>query len=147
VGAYLGDNGLHGFVITTPASILNGSSHLVSVKFENSGMELSASPVSLTCTVQPKRLDHASFTLPDGTGHAFYLDTNSHVIHLSLSSAAIWQKEDVTALTNAGLAEPGSGLTGLVDNAGNGRVFYAGPTSMSTILRKAAAQVPGPTRT
>jgi hypothetical protein len=49
VGAYLGDNGLHGFSITTPASLADGTAHQLSVKFENSGTELPASPVSLTC--------------------------------------------------------------------------------------------------
>jgi hypothetical protein len=49
VGTYLGDNGLHGFSITTPASLADGSAHQLSVRFENSGTELPASPVSLTC--------------------------------------------------------------------------------------------------
>jgi hypothetical protein len=50
VGAFLGDNGLHGFTITTPASLLNGAMHSVHLKFETSTTELSGSPVSLTCT-------------------------------------------------------------------------------------------------
>jgi hypothetical protein len=49
VGAYLGDNGLHGFSITTPAALVDGTAHQLSVRFENSGTELPASPVSLTC--------------------------------------------------------------------------------------------------
>jgi hypothetical protein len=49
VGAYLGDNGLHGFSIITPASLVDGTAHQLSVRFENSGTELSGSPVSLTC--------------------------------------------------------------------------------------------------
>lgn len=48
VGAYLGDNGLHGFGIPTPASMRDGVTHQVSVKFEN-GAELGTSPKSLVC--------------------------------------------------------------------------------------------------
>jgi len=49
VGTFLGDNGLHGFGILTPASFLDGLTHQVSVRYEDSGIELGASPVSLTC--------------------------------------------------------------------------------------------------
>ena len=49
VGAFLGDNGLHGFSVTTPLSLQTGSAHQVSVRFEGSGTNLSLSPVSLTC--------------------------------------------------------------------------------------------------
>jgi len=73
-----------------------------------------------------KHLDHASFTFPNGSAHSLYLDENRHVIDLSLSSGGAWQKQDLTALTSAGLAEPDSALTALVDNIGNGRVFYVG---------------------
>src|SRR2546430_11764790 len=34
VGSYLGDNGLHGFSIATPASLKNGMSHYLSLKYE-----------------------------------------------------------------------------------------------------------------
>ena len=49
VAALLGDNGLHGFGIPTPTSMLDGRTHQVNVKFENSGTDLGFSPVSLTC--------------------------------------------------------------------------------------------------
>ncbi len=123
VGAFLGDNGLHGFSFTTPSVLRDGNTHTLSARFESSGTNLASSPVALSCR---NHLDHASFVLPDGTGHSFYLDANLHVIHLSLSSAGTWQKQDLTVLTSASLAEPGSALTALVDSAGNGRVFYAG---------------------
>ena len=57
VGSYLGDNGLHGFSIATPASLLDGNSHVVSVQFESSGTNLGGSPVSLACgpPVAPSR--------------------------------------------------------------------------------------------
>jgi photosystem II stability/assembly factor-like uncharacterized protein len=50
VGAYLGDNGLHGFSIPTPAALKNGAAHTVHLKFETSATDLSGSPFSLTCT-------------------------------------------------------------------------------------------------
>ncbi|MGH9765099.1 MAG: hypothetical protein ACREAC_30050, partial [Blastocatellia bacterium] len=49
VGSFLGDNGLHGFSIPTPASLQNGVTHSVHVKFEASTTELTSSPASLTC--------------------------------------------------------------------------------------------------
>jgi parallel beta-helix repeat protein len=49
VGAFLGDNGLHGFSIPTPAALLNGSAHTVHVKFETSATDLTGSPFTLTC--------------------------------------------------------------------------------------------------
>ncbi len=53
VGTLLGDNGLHGFSIATPLSLRDGSSHLISVRFESSSTELASSPVSLTCSPPP----------------------------------------------------------------------------------------------
>jgi len=50
VGAFLGDNGMHGFSITTPGQLRDGSMHSVHVKFEASTTELSSSPASLNCT-------------------------------------------------------------------------------------------------
>ncbi|HEY0555096.1 MAG TPA: hypothetical protein VGG20_12570, partial [Thermoanaerobaculia bacterium] len=51
VGAYLGDNGLHGFGIVTPASLQDGIAHTVSVRFEGSATNLTSSPVTLTCGI------------------------------------------------------------------------------------------------
>jgi hypothetical protein len=53
VGAYLGDNGLHGFSFATPSSLLDGISHSLSVRFESSGTNLGGSPVTLTCNATP----------------------------------------------------------------------------------------------
>jgi hypothetical protein len=50
VGAFLGDNGMHGFSITTPAQLRDGSMHSVHIKFEASATELSNSPASVNCT-------------------------------------------------------------------------------------------------
>src|SRR5262249_29364521 len=50
VGSFLGDNGMHGFAITTPASLQDASLHMIHVKFEASATELSQSPASFTCT-------------------------------------------------------------------------------------------------
>jgi len=50
VGAFLGDNGLHGFAITTPAALKNGVSHTVHFKFEASATELTGgSPATISC--------------------------------------------------------------------------------------------------
>jgi len=49
VGNFLGDNGLHGFTIPTPASLKNNQPHSVSVKFESDSTNLSGSPRSITC--------------------------------------------------------------------------------------------------
>src|SRR5262249_4193388 len=53
VGAALGDNGMHGFNLATPASLKDGSQHTVHVKFETSTTELGSSPATLTCTTAP----------------------------------------------------------------------------------------------
>jgi hypothetical protein len=49
VGNFLGDNGLHGFSIATPASLKNGQPHTVRVKFESSSTELNNSPKTINC--------------------------------------------------------------------------------------------------
>jgi len=75
VGQFLGDNGLHGFNITTPASLQDGLAHAVHVKFETSNTELSNSPASLTCssmgsgTIQGMKVDAnlAQFNSPGAT--------------------------------------------------------------------------------
>jgi hypothetical protein len=63
VGSALGDNGLHGFSIATPASLKNGTLHTVHVKFEASTTDLSGSPASLTCSQASNYvgfIDHAA---------------------------------------------------------------------------------------
>jgi hypothetical protein len=103
-----------------PANVEAGASQLEVV-----ANGIPSPPVSIQVAAA-LHLDHASFTFPNGSAHSFYLDANLHVIDLSLSSAGAWQKQDLTALTSSGLAEPNSALTALVDNIGNGRVFYIG---------------------
>jgi Ricin-type beta-trefoil lectin domain-like len=49
VGAYLGDNGRHGFAIPTPTRFKDGLPHTLRVKFESSTTELYGSPKTLTC--------------------------------------------------------------------------------------------------
>ena len=49
VGAFLGDNGHHGFSIPTPISLKTETSHSVHLKFGTSGAELIKSPATLTC--------------------------------------------------------------------------------------------------
>jgi hypothetical protein len=52
VGSALGDNGMHGFSLPTPASLLDGHAHTIRVTFESSTAELVNSPASLTCAAQ-----------------------------------------------------------------------------------------------
>ena len=49
VGAYLGDNGRHGFAILTPLQFKDGLPHTLRVKFESSTTEFSTSPRTITC--------------------------------------------------------------------------------------------------
>ncbi len=67
VGNYLGDNGLHGFTITTPASLKNGQSHSLSVKFESSSTNLDGSSKTLAC---------GTSTTPNYTGYLDFADCN-----------------------------------------------------------------------
>jgi hypothetical protein len=48
VGAYLGDNGIHGFVFTTPASIKDGKTHTISVRPVGSATSIPGNQ-TLTC--------------------------------------------------------------------------------------------------
>jgi len=51
VGASIGDNGLHGFTYTLPASVRDGNAHSIHVVYEtNYTSELYGSPKALTCT-------------------------------------------------------------------------------------------------
>ena len=52
VGSYLGDNGLHGFAIPTPARFKDGQTHTLRVRFEDSAVNLTNSPQTLTCGTQ-----------------------------------------------------------------------------------------------
>ncbi|MFL6231207.1 MAG: hypothetical protein ACJ741_20725 [Pyrinomonadaceae bacterium] len=49
VGGAVGDNGLHGFNIPTPAALKNGQPHTISVRFEATTVELGTSPKTITC--------------------------------------------------------------------------------------------------
>jgi len=50
VGAYLGDNGLHGYSYAVPASLKNGQPHSITVKFAGTGTNLAGTPRSITCS-------------------------------------------------------------------------------------------------
>ncbi|HUK91917.1 MAG TPA: hypothetical protein VLZ81_16055, partial [Blastocatellia bacterium] len=52
VGAFLKDNGLHGFTIPVPAALLTGTAHSVHIKFESSATDVTGSPATLTCSAQ-----------------------------------------------------------------------------------------------
>jgi hypothetical protein len=53
VGAYLKDNGLHGFTFPVPAALKNGQAHSINVRFESSATGLPSSPKAITCTTSP----------------------------------------------------------------------------------------------
>jgi hypothetical protein len=67
VGSFLGDNGLHGFMVPTPASVKDGQTHQVRVLFESSTIDLNSSPASVICTAGPPPLcaDHVITTTPN----------------------------------------------------------------------------------
>ena len=50
VGAYLGDNGLHGFSIPVPDYLRDGFPHDVQLRFETSIIELNGSPARVNCS-------------------------------------------------------------------------------------------------
>ena len=50
VGSFLGDNGLHGYLLQLPQNYLNGASHALQVRFETSATQLAGSPITLTCS-------------------------------------------------------------------------------------------------
>lgn len=52
VGAVIGDNGRHGFDITTPSVFRDGKPHSVRVTFEGSTTRLSSSPRTLQCSTR-----------------------------------------------------------------------------------------------
>src|SRR4029453_7380232 len=49
VSSHLGDNGLHGFSIVTPASLKNGTAHSLSIRFETASTNLTNGSLQLTC--------------------------------------------------------------------------------------------------
>ncbi|HEX8197851.1 MAG TPA: M23 family metallopeptidase, partial [Pyrinomonadaceae bacterium] len=52
VGAYLNDNGLHGFQYTFPSALATGA-HSISVKISGANTEIDNSPKSITCGTPP----------------------------------------------------------------------------------------------
>ncbi|HET6975279.1 MAG TPA: carbohydrate-binding protein [Pyrinomonadaceae bacterium] len=64
VGAYLGDNGLHGFDFAVPASLKNGQPHSITVKFAGTGTSLSGTPQSITCSQVSTRAPHNTTQTP-----------------------------------------------------------------------------------
>ncbi|HEY5883559.1 MAG TPA: peptidoglycan recognition family protein [Pyrinomonadaceae bacterium] len=52
VGSFLGDNGMHGFSITTPANLKNNGAHSITGKFETSNTSLNNSN-TLNCVLTP----------------------------------------------------------------------------------------------
>lgn len=65
VGAFLGDNGLHGFSISIPALYSNGVLHTLQVRYETSSTQVPGLPITLTCGG------------PAAPNYAGYVDTSS----------------------------------------------------------------------
>jgi hypothetical protein len=57
VGAFLGDNGLHGFSYTLPSGLATGG-HYIHVYYESSSIDIGASPQSLTCSATANYTGH-----------------------------------------------------------------------------------------
>lgn len=60
VGAYLGDNGLHGYTFSIPSTLRDGQPHSLSVKFAGTQQSLIGSPKTLTCA-PPQTTNNAGF--------------------------------------------------------------------------------------
>ena len=50
VGGVLGDNGLHGFSVATPAALMDGKAHSMQVRYSGSTQFVGNSPQALTCS-------------------------------------------------------------------------------------------------
>ncbi|MGH9826749.1 MAG: BACON domain-containing protein, partial [Blastocatellia bacterium] len=116
VGTFLGDNGLHGFVIPTPAVLMDGASHSVHVKFEGSTTELNGSPATLMCTmVAPNyagNLDHVGCDTIGG----WMADRNR--LNISIN-AEIFDGTTLIAIVPANISRPDVGAF-LGDNGFHG---------------------------
>src|SRR5215471_10350698 len=53
VASAIGDNGMHGFSLPTPATLLDGNTHTIQVMFASSASELPHSPITLACSALP----------------------------------------------------------------------------------------------
>lgn len=86
----------------------NGTIYTIQLEFSNAANN---------CVLPP--------TASPGTRHVFYLDSAGHV-HQLYSTARSWSDVDLTALTGAPSAQPGSGLTSILDSATNSvHVYFA----------------------
>ncbi len=78
VGVYLGDNGRHGFAITTPPQFKDGLPHALRVKFESSTTELSGSPGTISCATYYEIVARHSGKCLDVEGES--MDSGARVI-------------------------------------------------------------------
>jgi hypothetical protein len=53
VGAYLGDNGLHGFSFATPAGLRDGAAHILNLRYSGTTQSIGNSPLTLQCSAAP----------------------------------------------------------------------------------------------
>src|SRR4030095_11934558 len=106
VGAYLGDNGLHGLNTPTPAALLDGQAHSITARVVGSNTNLYDSPRSLTCATSNANnvgfLDYANCSVIGGWA-ANLNNLNSPV------SVDIFDGSNKIATTIANLSRPDVG--------------------------------------
>jgi glucose/arabinose dehydrogenase len=120
VGAFLGDDGFHGFTIPTPAALRTGAAHDIHVKFVTSPTELSGSPASITCaSLSPSYVGYVdAATCSSIVGWAADRDRLNQSITVSLYDGA-----SLIATMPANLSRPDVGAF-LGDNGLHGYRFY-----------------------
>ncbi|HEY6250260.1 MAG TPA: Ig-like domain-containing protein, partial [Candidatus Angelobacter sp.] len=152
VGQFLGDNGLHGFSIPTPAAIKDGLSHQVHVKFETSTVELTNSPAAQTCitdvppvTSITSPTSGATFTAPatitisanasdsDGTVTrvAFFASGTQIGVATTAPYTITWSNVAAGSYSLTSVATDNAGLTA-TSNPVSIRVNAAAPVDFST---------------
>ncbi|MBZ5509013.1 MAG: FG-GAP-like repeat-containing protein [Acidobacteriia bacterium] len=66
-------------------------------------------------------------SLPDGSSHVFYIDTNQHISHLSWTSTNSWQVQDISYITGSTAVATNSSLTSVALSDGSIHIFFEGP--------------------
>ena len=105
VGAFLGDNGLHGFSIPISAAFADGRSHTLQVQYETSGQPVYGSPVTLTCGTTANYVGYVDSASCSGiTGWA--ADRNRLNVAITVS---LWDGSTQIASTTAAGSRPDVG--------------------------------------
>jgi hypothetical protein len=144
VGAYLKDNGNHGFNWAIPQSLKNGQQHSITVKYAGSSQVLGNSPVPITCTSTPKYegyVDYANCTAIAG----WAADRNSLNQPINVE---IW--DGSTNLTSGGISANASrpDVGAYLNDNGNHGFTWTIPQSLKdgashALTAKFAGRMPG----